>query len=69
MNWIKRKLLAWLQRDCDHKGRVAADITEGDWGNQSVQWCYRCGAYRIFYTDADTRRLLERSKNFTRPSP
>lgn len=47
MNWIKRKTLTWLQRDCDHMGHITADIPEGDWGNQSVQWCYRCGAYRM----------------------
>ena len=45
-------LLERLQRRCPHDPRyVAADILDGDFhggpgGDQAVEWCMRCGAYR-----------------------
>lgn len=50
MNWIKRKLFNWLQAGCQHKDHyVFADILQGDRHGVEVQWCYRCGAYKVMY--------------------
>lgn len=52
--WIENFIQRWQAR-CPHDAKyVRADILEGDAGNASVQWCYRCGAYRVMWHGTGT---------------
>lgn len=52
MNRAERWLLNLMQRRCSHPSdHVTADILDGDFhggpgGEQAVEWCLTCGAYR-----------------------
>lgn len=46
MNWICKRLLRFLQRQCDHRA-MKADLLEGDVSTHGVRWCETCGAVSI----------------------
>ena len=47
LHWIKDKVLAALQQNCQHPGEfVAVDVLEGTVEGIQVQYCRRCGAIK-----------------------
>lgn len=70
--WLADQILAWLQKRCEHPGRmVAVDVLEGSVEGMQVSYCRRCGAIK---TDWDphvksTGKFLGLEHWWRRPDP
>lgn len=65
---IEDWVLAFLQKRCDHPGKmVAADILEGSVISLEVKYCNRCGAVKTQWGTKNPAHRLDRP--WRRPDP
>jgi len=68
--WLADQILAWLQKRCEHPGKmVAVDILEGLSRDITVSYCRRCGAVKTDWKPTGHSLYASLEHTWRRPDP